>query len=138
MSSTQCSVLYLNPCCRGGTQAAALRSLGFAVMELDDLPMAERLVTFHAVVCRARAQHSLPTIAARLRAKPHFGRRVLIALAPPERSERDRREAVDAGFDCVLPDCCSPRQLAAAIIRYLRPYPEYRCLLKPKGRRKAA
>ena len=43
------------------------------------------------------------------------------------------------GFDATLPTDCSGRGLAAAILKLLRPYPEYRCFLRsPSGRRKAA
>jgi hypothetical protein len=78
-------------------------------------------------------------IAARLRAKPQFGRRVLLALVQDGVSDRDNREALMSGFDLTLPDRCSARDIAAHILRLLRGYPEYRCLLRaPNGRRKAA
>ena len=78
-------------------------------------------------------------LAARLRAVPHFGRRVLIALMSDEVSPNDRREAVMCGFDRTLSDACPAREIAAQVLRLLRAYPEYRCLLRtPSGRRKAA
>jgi hypothetical protein len=81
----------------------------------------------------------MPTLGNRLRAKPRFGRRVLIALVPESCTERQRREAEHSGFDGALPQACSARDLAAHILRRLRPFPEYRCLLRaPNGRRKAA
>jgi CheY-like chemotaxis protein len=136
----QCSVLFLKPCCRVETQIAALRSLGFSVTATDELPPAEALTRYHAIVCGAMPETSLTMMAARLRAKPHFDRRVLIALVAATVTERDKRDAVNAGFSCVLPEDCTARDIASAIITFLRRFPEYRCLLRaPKGtRRKAA
>jgi hypothetical protein len=74
----------------------------------------------------------------RLRAKRHFGRRVLLALVPDGMTDRARREAVVSGFDHALPATCGARDLAATILRLLRPYPEYRCLLRQPGRRRRA
>ena len=78
-------------------------------------------------------------IATRLRAKPRFGRRILLALVPDGVSDRDNRDALMSGFDLTLPDGCSARDIASHILRLLRGFPEYRCLLRaPNGRRKAA
>jgi len=78
-------------------------------------------------------------IGARLRAKPQFGRRILMALMADDVLERDSREARLSGFDETLSSTCSARDIAAHILRLLRGYPEYRCLLRaPNGRRKAA
>jgi hypothetical protein len=75
----------------------------------------------------------------RLRAKPNFGRRVLLALVGSELTDRDKREARMSGFDGTLSNSCGAREIAAHILRLLRGYPEYRCLLRaPNGRRKAA
>jgi hypothetical protein len=135
----QCSILYVKPGPREETHAKALRALGFSVDVVGDLPLAEEFAPYHAVLVRVDAGCNLPSLGARLRAKRHFGRRVLIALVPESMSERRRREAANCGFDVTLPEFCSPRDLAATILRRLRPYPEYRCLLRtPKGRRKAA
>jgi hypothetical protein len=135
----QCSILYINAGAREETHAGALRDLGFSVDVVDDLPSADVLAAYHAVVVCVDAHINLPSLGARLRAKPRFGRRVLIALVPATISERQRREAAVSGFDVALARCCSARDLAAHILRRLRPYPEYRCLLRtPQGRRKAA
>jgi hypothetical protein len=65
--------------------------------------------------------------------------RPLIGLVPDSFSERQLRDAAICGFDLTLPARCAPRDLAAHILRRLRPFPEYRCLLlAPNGRRKAA
>jgi CheY-like chemotaxis protein len=135
----QCSILYVKPACQEETQAKVLRSLGFRVDEAEDLPANEAFAQYHAVVVRANSGCPLPMLAARLRAKPRFGRRILIALVSATLSQQDKREAVASGFDYTLPERCGARDLAATILRLLRPYPEFRCLLRsPSGRRRAA
>jgi len=135
----QCSVLYIEPGGGAAAQVVELRDLGFSVNVTDDLPSAEVFTQHHAVVVRVHACPSLPGLGARLRAKPRFGRRVLIGLVPDSCTPRQRRDAGLSGFDVTLPDHCSARDLAAHILRGLRPFPEYRCLLRaPNGRRKAA
>jgi hypothetical protein len=117
----------------------SLRALGFAVDVVDDLPPSEVLASYHGIVVRAQADCNLAVLGARLRAKPHFGRRVLIALVADSVNERQRRDAAASGFDVTLSEHASARDLAAHILRRLRPFPEYRCLLRtPNGRRKAA
>lgn len=139
MVVNQCSILYVHDGSVHETPVDALKSLGFAVQATEDLPPDEALAPHHALVVRARPGCSLPMLAARLRAKARFGRRVLIALVPEETPERQRREAVLSGFDATLPATCSGRGLAAAILKLLRPFPEFRCFLRsPSGRRKAA
>jgi hypothetical protein len=135
----QCSILYVKPCSHQATQAPALRALGFRVDECEELPPNEAFASYHAVIVRMAAEGNLPMLATRLRAKPRFGRRVLLALVPEATADRNKREAVLSGFDYTLPDTCGARDLAATVLRLLRPYPEYRCLLRwPGGRRKAA
>ena len=135
---TQCSILYVTSF-RNGTQVDALTALGFHVDKEQDLPATWAMAGYHAVIVHADAVPSLPMLAARVRAKRHFGRRVLLALVPDAMADRDKREAVHSGFDDTLPDTCGVRDLAAAILRLLRPYPEFRCILRaPGGRRKAA
>lgn len=139
MEVEQCSVLFIKSGSRDETQIKALRSLGFRVVEADDLPAPDVLNACHAIIVRAKADCPLAMLGTRLRAKPRFGRRVLIALVADGTSARDKRDAVSCGFDLALPANCSARDLAANILRLLRPYPEYRCLLRaPNGRRKAA
>lgn len=135
----QCSILYIKPGPRKETHVEALRALGFAVDLAADLPPSEEFTKYHAIVVRVLAEIDLPGLGMRLRAKPRFGRRVLIALLPDSFTERQRRDGANCGFDVTLRDACSPRDLAAQILRRLRPFPEYRCLLRaPNGRRKAA
>jgi hypothetical protein len=135
----QCSILYVTSCRREESHAGALRTLGFRVDECEELPSNEAFAAYHAVIVRPASDCNLPMLAARLRAKPQFGRRVLLALVPDAMAARNKREAVVSGFDYTLPDNCTARDLAATVIRLLRPYPEYRCVLRaPGGRRKAA
>ena len=135
----QCGILFIGPCGNDEGRLAALRSLGFRVEESEHLPSTEDLGGHHAVIVRAAAGSSLPMVGARLRAKPQFGRRILLALLSDAVSERDSRDALMCGFDQTLPDSCTARDIAAHILRLLRGFPEYRCLLRaPNGRRRAA
>jgi hypothetical protein len=135
----QCGILFIGPSGGDGARIASLRSLGFRVDESREFPSTEELQGYQALVVRAHPDWSLPVIGTRLRAKPMFGRRVLMALVSDRVSDRDKRDATMSGFDLTLPDGCSPRDIAAHILRLLRAYPEYRCLLRaPNGRRKAA
>jgi hypothetical protein len=140
----QCSILFVMPLyVKSGppekTQTPALRALGFRVDECEEFPANDVFPTYHAVIVRLGAECDLTMLGARLRAKPRFGRRVLVALVRGTVTDRDKREAMQSGFDHMLPDTCGARDLAATILRILRPYPEYRCLLRnPGGRRKAA
>lgn len=135
----QCAVLYIKPGGPDEQHTDALRALGFSVDVVDDLPPAEVFTAYHAVVVRVGCATQLPNLAARLRAKPRFGRRVLIALVPGTLTDRQRRDSAASGFDVTLAETVSPRDLAAHILRGLRPFPEFRCVLRsPHGRRKAA
>jgi hypothetical protein len=74
-------------------------------------------------------------IAARLRAKPYFGQRVLIAIAMDTSSIGDRRALIGCGFDDVVNESDEPRVLIARVLRQLRARPEHRCFLPDlKGR----
>jgi hypothetical protein len=135
----QCAILYVKSSHGEETQVGALRTLGFRVDECEELPSNETFSAYHAVIVLPASHCNLPMLAARLRAKPHFGRRVLLALVPDAMAARNKREAVLSGFDYTLPAHCTARDLAATVLRLLRPYPEYRCVLRsPGGRRKAA
>jgi len=134
----QCSILYINPDSGADTLATALRSLGFQVVEVNDVPNRETLAQYHAVIVRICEGRRLTSVATRLRAAPLFGRRVLIALVHASVTARERREAVDSGFDVVLPHQCRARDLAAAILTLLRKYPEHRCVLRSHSNRRRA
>jgi hypothetical protein len=139
MPVDQCAILYIEPGARAATHVAELRDLGFSVDVIADLPSSEVFTEYHAIVIRAEPACNLSVLGTRLRAKPRFGRRVLIGLVPDSCTPQQRRDAALCGFDVTLSGGCSTRDLAAHILRRLRPFPEYRCLLRaPNGRRKAA
>lgn len=132
----QCSILYINTGGFSDTQTAALCGLGFDVVEVDDVPARDGLSKHHAVIVRMTEGKRLTSVAARLRSAPLFGRRVLIALVPCSVPSIDRRDAVHSGFDLVLPEQCSARDLAASILSLLRRYPEHRCVLRTHNNRR--
>jgi len=134
----QCTILYINTEGFSDTQGTALRALGFDVEEVDDVPARDTLAKYHAVIVRLNDGGRLTSVAPRLRAAPLFGRRVLIALVPSSVTMRERRDAVDCGFNLVLPEQSSARDLAAAILSLLRRYPEHRCLLRSHNNRRHA
>ena len=116
------------------TQRAVLESSGFLVSEVRSWPEdAGELLNHHVVIVRIRSMRNAPMVAARLRAKPRFGRRVLIGLVPSSVSQKERTEAIASGFDEVLDDTCDARQLIARILRRLRLVPEYHCMLPRKA-----
>lgn len=135
----QCSVLLINPGDTPSPHRVMLEDLGFRVTEARDWPEDDRAVLGHQVVIiRLRNISGAPMLGARLRAKPRFGRRVLIALVVESTSTQDRLSACTSGFDEVLTDCCDGRLLTARIIRRLRARPEYHCVLPPGDRRRPA
>ena len=134
----QCSILYINTDGFTDTQVSALRALGFDVIETSDVPARESLAKHHGVVVRLKDGRRLTSVAARLRAAPLFGRRALIALVPASVTLRERRDAVDCGFNVVLPQESSARDLAASILSLLRRFPEHHCLLRSHNNRRRA
>lgn len=134
----QCSILFVNGKKHQDRHDAALRSIGFAVTAVDDLPASTELAQYHVVVVCPPESGALPMLATRLRAAPRFGRRVLIALVAANELDKVRRDGIVSGFDDVLPKSIGGRPLAAAIIRTLRNIPELRCLLRPLTKRRAA
>jgi hypothetical protein len=76
-------------------------------------------------------------LAARMRAKPRFGRRVLIGINHTAPSVEERRNAIVAGFDDLVPESRDSRILIARILRHLRARPEHQCYL-PDLKRPAA
>ena len=131
--ASQCGILFIGPCGSDDRRLAGLRALGFRVDESEQFPSVEELAAYHAVIVRAVPGCPLTMVGARLRARPLFGRRVLLALVADVVSDRDKREAMMCGFDQTLPDSCSARDIAAHILRLLRGFPEYRCLLRRKA-----
>ena len=135
----QCAVLFVNPDRKQLSHPEYLRELGFVVHETDEWPHDRDIRMYHVVVLRVAAVHAAPMLAARLRAKPHFGRRLLNALVEPTTPLHVRRGAEASGFDDVLNECCGDRDLTARLLRGIRTRPELRCILPPSlPRRKAA
>lgn len=129
-ATNQCSILYVKTAPGGGTHAPALRALGFRVAERKELPTNEGLAPYPVVIVWAAVDCNLPMLATRLRAKPNFGRRILLALVPDAMAGRHQREAVLSGFDHTVPGSCGARDLAAAVVRLLRADPRYRRLVR--------
>jgi hypothetical protein len=131
--------MFLNPDPDTTRHPEALRAMGFLVHEFVEWPDDDLAIRdYHVVIVHLRAIDSAPMLAARLRAKPHFGRRVLIALVPASTPQPDRRTAESSGFDDVINGCCDSRHLTTRILRGLRARPELRCTLPPVPRRSAA
>jgi CheY-like chemotaxis protein len=135
-SAKRCAVLFINPGNARTRHRAVLEQIGFRVTEVRDWPEDEHAVLDHEVVIvHVPGKSETPMLAARLRAKPRFGRRVLIALVPTTVSPQDRHAARSSGFDDVLTDCCDSRLLIARVLRRLRTRPEYHCVLPPEIKR---
>ena len=132
----QCSVLVINSTGRATTYPATLQKVGFRVIETCEWPADETILAFEVVIVQLRDMAAVPMLAARLRAKPHFGHRVLIGITPGSTSAGDRRSAVTSGFDDVVEES-QPRVMVARILRQLRARPEHRCYL-PDLKRHAA
>lgn len=133
----QCSVLVVN--CVGGEIAAvpALERRGFRVVQTDEWPADSVVVEYEVIVVVVRQLASICIVAARMRAKPRFGRRVLIGISLTSPSTQDRRNAIVSGFDDIVPESRDSRILIARILRRLRVNPEHRCYL-PDLKRSAA
>ena len=106
----QCTVLFVNPDRQESAHPDAMRGMGFLVDEVTEWPDDNGIVrNYHVVIVHVRKMNGAPMLAARLRAKPHFGRRLLIALVPADTPQADRRAAEASGFDDVMNDCCDSR-----------------------------
>jgi hypothetical protein len=135
----QCAVMFVNPVRERTPHPEAMRAMGFVVQEITDWPTEDAAVReYHVVIVRVKDIGTAPMLAARLRAKPHFGRRLLIALVPASTSPPNRRAAEASGFDDVVNACCDTRHLTTRILRGLRTRPELRCVLPPPERRRSA
>ena len=132
----QCSILIVN----SGTETShrqALERIGFHVSETCEWPDDDMITAFEVVIVLLRHMQTAGMLAARMRAKPHFGHRVLIAVVPSTASADERRSAVGSGFDDVVGESKDARQLIARIFRRLRLRPEHRCFLRDRKRRAA-
>lgn len=130
----QCSILFINANGKRVNHRAELERIGFSVHETQEWPPDDLFLAAEVVIVLLSRLHNAPMIAARIRAKPHFGRRVLITVVPPATSPEDRRCAVAGGFDDVLFDSADSRTLIARILRSLRSRPEHRCFLPGRDR----
>ena len=136
--AAQCGILFIGRGSIDAARIASLRALGFRVDERRDVPGPAEIEPHHALVVHS-VRDPWSVVATRLRGMAHLDRRALLALVPTETPDRDKRAALMSGFDATLSDRCSARDIAAQVLRLLRAYPEYRCLLRaPNGRRKAA
>jgi hypothetical protein len=133
----QCSVLLINAERRETSHRAALEEAGFRVTEICDWPDDNVFTAFEVVLVVLPHMQRASMLAARIRAKPHFGHRVLIAVVPSSIGIAERRDAIRSGFDDVAGDSRSSRVLLARIMRRLRARPEHRCFL-PDRKRPAA
>lgn len=133
----QCAVLVINTAGQSTPHRAALETVGFRVVEIDEWPGDDLVQGFEVVVALLHRVEAISMMGARLRAKPHFGHRVLIAVVPCSGSADDRRRAIDCGFDDLVTDAQESRILIARVLRQLRSRPEHRCFL-PDLKRRAA
>lgn len=133
----QCAALVINTSGRDTPHRQALEKVGFRVVETGAWPEDELIRGFEVVVVLLRHMEAISMLGTRLRAKPHFGQRILIAVVPPDAALADRRTALDSGFDDVVTDSQESRVLIARILRQLRARPEHRCFL-PELKRRAA
>ena len=134
----QCAVLFLDSRGQRTPQARELRDMGFVVHECLEWPHDGAVREYHVVIVRTHAVAEAPMLAARLRAKPHFGRRLLLSLVDRRTAPQERRSLEASGFDDVLDECSTGRELATRILRALRRRPELRCMLPPLRTRSAA
>jgi DNA-binding response OmpR family regulator len=132
----QCSLLIVNCSDRETLYRGDLQRRGFRVTELNEWPADEAVLDAQVVIVVLSRLDAIAMLAARMRAKPRFGRRILIALVPTS-SPADRRVAIASGFDDVVGESAGARVLIARILRVLRIRPEHRCFL-PELKRPAA
>jgi hypothetical protein len=133
----QCAVLVINTGVAETPYRLPLEKVGFRVAETREWPSDEMIRPFQVVIVFLRDMETVSMLAARLRAKPHFGQRVLLAIAPNSSSTVERRAAIGSGFDDLLTASQDSRVLIARILKRLRARPEHRCFL-PERRRPAA
>lgn len=133
----QCAVLVVNCSGHAITHVDALRQRGFRVDETAGWPTDEAVTRYEVVVVVLREMDIVSVVAARMRAKPRFGNRVLIGVTRMPPSAAERRLAIVSGFDDIVGEGHDPRILIARILQQLRARPEHRCLV-PERKRPAA
>jgi hypothetical protein len=133
----QCSVLIVNCSGREVSHIQSLQRRGFRVIETAEWPPDDVVTEYEVVVIVLRETDTVSVVAARMRAKPRFGNRVLIGLTLRQPSAAERRYAVISGFDDLVGESHDSRILVARILQRLRALPEHRCLV-PERKRPAA
>jgi hypothetical protein len=136
-NSKQCSVLVVNCTGRETAHVQPLQLRGFRVVELSQWPTDDVVLDYEVVIIVLRRMDSVSMTAARMRAKPRFGMRVLVGVTESAPSAAERRHAIVSGFDEIVGESRDSRVLIARILRTLRARPEHRCLLPEKNRRAA-
>ena len=133
----QCSVLIVNCSGRETTHSQALLQRGFRVVEMAEWPPDDIPTQYEVVLVVLREMDIISGVAARMRAKPRFGNRVLIGVTRKPPSAAERRHAIISGFDDLVGESHDSRILIARILQRLRALPEHRCLV-PDRKRPAA
>jgi response regulator RpfG family c-di-GMP phosphodiesterase len=133
----QCSILIVNCSRREATYLQPLIQRGFRVVETYEWPEDAEVRHYEVVILVLRDMESVSMLAARMRAKPRFGFRILLGLNPTTPSPEERRNAIGAGFDDVVGESRDSRALIASILKILHGRPEHRCFL-PDLKRPAA
>ena len=99
-STKRCSVLLVNAGDDSFSQRTALEDVGFLVTLTRQWPDDDRLLLEHQVVIvRLHEVRRAPMLAGCVRAKPRFGRRVLIALVPESATVQECQSARASGFN---------------------------------------
>ena len=133
----QCAVLVVNCSGREIAHRQALQHRGFRVVETPEWPADDVVTQYEVVVIILRETDIISVVAARMRAKPRFGNRVLIGVTRMAPCAAERRLAIVSGFDDIVGDAHDSRILIARILQRLRARPEHRCLV-PERKRPAA
>ncbi len=104
---------------------------------MAEWPSDDVVTRYEVVVIVLREMDVISVVAARMRAKPRFGNRVLIGVTRMPPSAAERRHAIISGFDDIVGESNDSRILIARILQRLRSLPEHRCLV-PDRKRPAA
>jgi hypothetical protein len=136
-SVKQCSILVVNCSGRELAHVLALHRRGFRVVETSEWPPDDVVTQYEIVVVVLREMDIASVVAARMRAKPKFGNRILLGMTRMAPSALERRHAIVSGFDDIVGESNDSRLLIARILQRLRARPEHRCLV-PERKRPAA
>jgi hypothetical protein len=140
MHVKQCSVLFIDPRKEPSDHRLALKRAGLAVTVISAWPDDRALLDANVVIVVVEVGQAA-MVAARLRARAGFGRRLLIGLVTSVVSASDRRSAIASGFDDVVAEVSAPRELTTRVLRRLRADPENPCDLpreKPRDKKRSA